>query len=131
MRSFVSEHVPELAGNIHGGLYPASATAVLLNQLCSYLWFGGLIYVFLGKMICKMIGVPETHPLVKLVDDNKTYIVGGLFLLNTFSAQLIATGAFEVYLNDELIYSKLITGRVPTAEDIMSAIESHGLRLVK
>lgn len=110
-----------------GGVYPASDSAMALNQLCSYLWFAGLVYVFAGKFICKAIGISEHHPAVKFVDDHRTYIIGGLFLLNTYSAQLLSSGAFEVYLDDELVYSKLLTGQVPSADEIMKILHSRGL----
>ena len=99
-----------------------------MNQLCSYAWFGGLAYIFVGKMFLKMLSISEQHAAVLWIEENKTYFIGGLFLMNTLSAQMVASGAFEVYLNDELVYSKLATGRVPSAEDIMGAVISHGLR---
>eukprot|EP00597_Dinobryon_sp_UTEXLB2267_P013960 CAMPEP_0170109198 /NCGR_PEP_ID=MMETSP0020_2-20130122/7045_1 /TAXON_ID=98059 /ORGANISM="Dinobryon sp., Strain UTEXLB2267" /LENGTH=47 /DNA_ID= /DNA_START= /DNA_END= /DNA_ORIENTATION= len=37
---------------------------------------------------------------------------------------MITTGAFEIYLNDELIFSKLSGGHVPNGEDIVNALAS-------
>jgi len=38
------------------------------------------------------------------------------FILNTMAQQLVATGAFEIVINDETVFSKLETGRLPTME---------------
>ena len=47
----------------------------------------------------------------------------GLFLGGNMLSNMIgSTGAFEVYYKEKLIYSKLQSGRVPTAEDIINKI---------
>lgn len=129
VRNFVSQNVPELAGNIDGDVFPPSTFAVLLNQIVSYIWFGGLIYVFAGKFVWKLLGIPENNPVAKMLDDNRNMVIGGLFLLNTLSAQMLSSGAFEVYLNDELIFSKLVAGRVPSAEDIVAQLAARGFQI--
>ena len=43
-------------------------------------------------------------------------------MLSTFLTQ---TGAFEIYVNDKLVYSKLQTGRLPsTVEEIVRIVET-------
>ena len=39
----------------------------------------------------------------------------------------LQTGAFEIFLDDVLIYSKLETGRMPNAKDLVEALEKHGI----
>ena len=48
-----------------------------------------------------------------LVKDNKTMVFFALFMINTFGANQLSTGAFEIYFNGDLIYSKLNTGVMP------------------
>lgn len=50
-----------------------------------------------------------------------------LFLINSFGNSQLATGAFEIYLNDVLVYSKLETGRLPTPRDLMDALRLAGI----
>lgn len=38
---------------------------------------------------------------------------------------LMSTGAFEIYLGNEQIWSKLESGRVPSPAELIQAIDSH------
>merc|ERR1711865_1294775 len=53
--------------------------------------------------------------------------VGVLFLGNSFAQQLVATGAFEINLNGEEVFSKLKEGRMPTVEELVARLEAAGL----
>ena len=46
-------------------------------------------------------------------------------MCNMMAGQVIATGAFEVYADDTLIFSKLNTGRMPAIEEIVALINAH------
>ncbi|RWS31172.1 selT-like protein [Leptotrombidium deliense] len=47
------------------------------------------------------------------------------FISNMIEGQLIATGAFEISLNDVPVWSKLDTGRVPSPPELFQIIDSH------
>ena len=49
--------------------------------------------------------------------------MGAFIGLNFVKSMLESTGAFEVYLNGDLLYSKLLTGRMPELHEIMSKIK--------
>ena len=66
----------------------------------------------------------RNHRLYQKVQDNKLIIIMGAFIgLNFVKSMLESTGAFEVYLNGDLLYSKLLTGRMPELHEIMSKIK--------
>ena len=46
-------------------------------------------------------------------------------LSNSVEGMLTATGAFEIYIGDEIIWSKLESGRVPSPAELFQAIDSH------
>jgi selT/selW/selH-like putative selenoprotein len=46
------------------------------------------------------------------------YGFGVFFLGNNIQASLLSTGAFEMYLDGQLVYSKLATGGMPTLQII-------------
>ena len=57
---------------------------------------------------------------------NKVSACMMLFLFsNSIEGMLMSTGAFEIYLGDELIWSKLESGRIPSPTELIQAIESH------
>lgn len=48
-----------------------------------------------------------------------------LFLLYFILGSLMSTGAFEIYLGDEQIWSKLESGRVPSPSELVQIIDQQ------
>jgi predicted Rdx family selenoprotein len=49
-----------------------------------------------------------------------------LFLLsNTIESSLISTGAFEISLDGELLWSKIESGRVPSPGELLQMVDQH------
>ena len=46
------------------------------------------------------------------------------FLGNTFVTNLRNTGAFEVYVDDAVVWSKLASGRMPNWDEVLNGISS-------
>lgn len=58
--------------------------------------------------------------------ENKLYACMMLFFLgNLVEGQLIQSGAFEIWLNDVPVWSKLETGRIPQPPELFQIIDSH------
>lgn len=49
-------------------------------------------------------------------------IIVGVFLCNVIASAIVQTGAFEVYVDGKLVYSKLSSGTVPTPEHMQRLI---------
>jgi len=47
------------------------------------------------------------------------------FLANAIETQLLSTGAFEIYLNDVQIWSKLSSQRVPHENELLQMLNMH------
>ena len=52
---------------------------------------------------------------------------GIVWMANNVAAQMVATGAFEIVVNGELVFSKLQTGRLPSAAEIVDGMARLGL----
>eukprot|EP00981_Chlorochromonas_danica_P000422 scaffold96_cov167-Ochromonas_danica.AAC.29 len=78
------------------------------------------------SQIFKILNIPEPE-YVKVITENKGSAFLVLFVLNNVANSMLATGAFEIYLDDVLIFSKIATGRFPSVEDLQSALRQHGL----
>jgi len=98
----------------------------MLAQAGQALYFAGMIFLLLGNFIFTTLGVPPPAFHVKL-QDNKLLTIGGLFLFNTLTQQLVATGAFEVHLNGQEIFSKLKEGRMPTIDELIDRLDVAGI----
>lgn len=51
------------------------------------------------------------------------------FSLSSIQTSLLQTGAFEVFANEQLIFSKLETKKLPSLDDLVLLIEQLGLKL--
>jgi len=47
------------------------------------------------------------------------------FLSNFIETQLMSTGAFEIFVNDIKVWSKLESGRLPSVPELVQIIESN------
>lgn len=101
---------PNLA--VVGEEYPLPPARALASKVVSVLQMGIFILPFLATRIPAVVN----HPYYRVFEQRKLmFLIGGYFLLNMLQSQLSSTGAFEIYLDNSLIFSKLATGRMPTA----------------
>jgi selT/selW/selH-like putative selenoprotein len=64
-----------------------------------------------------------------LKQDNPIPLAVFLFLLAPqLVANLRTNGAFEIYLDDAMIYSKLESGNMPTIDDLVKPLVAAGLQ---
>ncbi len=64
--------------------------------------------------------------MIRQAQDNKMFVLGSLWFLNNYGNSQLSTGAFEIMLDDEVIFSKLESKRVPTAEDVLNILKEAG-----
>lgn len=113
---------------VTGANYPPSQSQVIIAQGTQALWFVGLGLVFAGDVIFKALGFKEPPQFFQQAKENKMMVLGGLWFLNNWGNTQLSTGAFEMYLDDELIYSKLGSGQVPTGDMIIQMLQNSGLK---
>lgn len=92
-----------------------------------------LAFLFVGDTIIDSMGGERALPsllrsLVAYVKENK-FQVGALvfFFSSMVQTQLLSSGAFEIYVNNKLEYSKLETGRMPDWNDVHTLFERKGV----
>ena len=78
-----------------------------------------------GEKVFQLFGA-ATPDWYHGVAENKMMAFGAVWMANNVAAQMVATGAFEIYVNGNIAYSKLETGRLPTAGDIVKGMERYG-----
>jgi selT/selW/selH-like putative selenoprotein len=127
LKTFVESKYPEFVGNVYGELYPPHPMRVAIAQMGSYVWFAGIALMFGGESIFKALGM-ETPDFVVQLNNNKMAAFMGLFLMNSVANSLVATGAFEIYVNDDLIFSKLQAGRFPSGDELTAAFNAMGYK---
>lgn len=128
---FLEDKFPELKGKIVGGLYPAPPAAEFASNVLSILQLIGIAWMVVGgDKLLRMIGFKGPLPgFYWTVQDNAVPLMIGLFLL---APQIVSSlsnkGAFEIYLGDTEIYSKMANGKMPSAEELVEPLVALGLQ---
>ena len=134
---FLQQQFPQLRGHISGANYPAPPIIELLQRLVSYTQLIGMAWMILGgETLMRFIGYNGTsRPLPQFywtIQKFSMQISIVLFLvIPQFLNKYTINGAFEVYLDGEEIFSKLKSGSMPTADDLMDPLKAAGLKLVE
>ena len=68
---------------------------------------------------------PDWYNTVK---DNKMQACMFLWIANSMATAQLATGAFEISYDGDIIFSKLAEGRWPQPEELMRALTMKGVR---
>jgi selT/selW/selH-like putative selenoprotein len=110
----LQEHGRGRLGAVEGELYPPPYFNALASQLLSYTFYLGLFLVVLGDwFFTNVIAFEPALKLVRFLKNNQLLTMVALMGCNMIAANLLSTGAFEVFYNGQLVYSKLQTGQPP------------------
>ncbi|KPA85998.1 hypothetical protein ABB37_00286 [Leptomonas pyrrhocoris] len=102
---------------IVGATYPTPPLRAAIGRACSFAFMGTLALALAGP---QMGFLPPT--VVNFIGQQRGMMIGAGFMLNMVGNSLTQTGAYEVSLDGELIYSKLQTGAVPSVEEMRRII---------
>lgn len=126
---FLDQNFPDL--KVEGDLYPAPPIAEFATNVLSFLQFMALAWmVFGGDKILRAIGFTQSLPsFYYTIQENPVPFGIFLFLL---APQLIQglgpRGAFEIYLDEKEIFSRLSSGAFPSIEDLVRPLKAAGLK---
>jgi selT/selW/selH-like putative selenoprotein len=110
---------------IDAGNYPPPQMNQMIASALSLIKFALIGCILCGINPFEIVGV-ETPNLFVWARENTAYSCFMLFFLsNAVESQLISTGAFEVTFNDQLIWSKLQSGRIPSIDELIKIIDDH------
>ena len=103
---------------VTGGEYPAPDLNQLMASALTFFQFAMFALILAGSSIFQKIGM-QTPEFVAMLEDKKMMACMLVFLVgNMIRSSLLSTGAFEIYFDDELVFSKLQTNQIPTSEII-------------
>ena len=113
---------------VTGDEYPASELNQILGQVCSFLQFGLIAVIMIGPdVVCQKLGV-QTPDILLQMGEKKFMVCMISFLIgNMVKSNLLSTGAFEIYFDDELVFSKLQTNEIPSTDVINELLTGYGV----
>jgi selT/selW/selH-like putative selenoprotein len=91
-------------------------------MLLNILFFGALGLALLASFGDRVAGLQGVGAL-RWAAENRMMALGLLFMgYNMARSSLASTGAFEVYFQGKLVFSKLATGRMPELTDLATIL---------
>lgn len=119
----VHEKYPEMS--IEGSNYSPEKWKEYIAHTINILKIAAIAVIISGRNPFLSIGMGEPVVL-QWAQSNKISACMMLFLLtNMVESTLMSTGAFEIYLGREQIWSKLESGRVPSPQELIQMIDSQ------
>ena len=118
----LQSEVPHL--HMEGSTYPPPHINQVLSNVVFVVRMALLLLLFAGPDALRYIGIQNPPHIYMWAQENKITAFLILFLLGgQIENQLLSTGAFEVYLNGEPVWSKLKSGRLPSLIEMKGFIE--------
>lgn len=111
----------------HGMNHPPTEQNAMIAQVINYIQMGGFGMLFFGGFVFQALKMEEPA-VVKWMSGNKLNAFCLVFMLGFMSTQLMATGAFEVYYNGNVVYSKLDQGKMPHVQDLVRSLQMYGVQ---
>lgn len=90
---------------------------------------GFLLFIFMGDALFRALNKPVPAFYTKIQENKWTWVIGAWFVGGQIQNALLSTGAFEIYINDMLEYSKLNSGKMPDLEAVNNILARYNVRL--
>jgi len=113
--------------NIHieGDNYPPTPMKQMLSQVLGVVKIALIVAIIAGQNPFQLMGMQTPSAFEWALNNKLSSCMLLFFLSNAIEGQLISTGAFEITFNDQTIWSKLESGRVPQPEEVFRMIEDQ------
>lgn len=99
---------------VTGSEYPAPVLNQYMATFLLYFQFGFVLFIMMGSQIFGYLGM-EVPQIYRKIEENKfMYGIATFFVGNMVRNQLLTTGAFEMYFDNELVFSKMQSNQNPT-----------------
>ena len=118
---------------ISGSNYEVGGSKQLISTLIGYARMAFFMLLFAGDQVFVPFGGLRQMPdLVKdayrVINENKIqYGIFAFFVGTMIQNSLLQSGAFEIYVNNNLEFSKLKGGQMPTIEDINAILARYNV----
>lgn len=110
---------------VSGSNYPLNTMRYILSWVVSGLQWSVIIMMMQGEGVFQYFQITPP-PLYYRLQEKKWMVLIGAFLLgNQISSMVSNTGAFEVYCDGQLIFSKLGTNQMPDVRYLAGLIKKH------
>jgi len=132
LRKYLEGSYPELRGRITGENYPIPPAAAAFANFVSIAQVFLMATVFMGDAVWNYVpffsGPPDWYFAMK--ENSAVVVIGAFLVVPTIAQKYVTTGAFEIILDGQVVFSKLELGRFPNGNDIMEIMTNAGMKAV-
>jgi len=120
---------------IDGDNYDVTGPNALIADIIGHLRLVCFFMLFAGDFVFNMLGGIEQMPLIvkeshKYIQENKfQFGLGVFFISSIIQTNLMQSGAFEIYVNGNLEFSKLETKNMPDFEALQTILAKYGVTI--
>ncbi|KAG7380663.1 hypothetical protein PHYBOEH_011346 [Phytophthora boehmeriae] len=125
VKKYLEDTFPHLVDRVYGANYDVDPTKKTLSQAINVLQASAIILLVFGEYILPALGIDTT--LLRWALNNRIPSFFIVLFMGSLANSLTASGAFEIYFNGDLIFSKLEVDRWPTLLEISNSISEYGL----
>jgi len=80
-----------------------------------------------GGSVFNALGYTTPPAWLTQMQENQMQVFMGLFMFSMVAANMQSTGAFEIILDEKVLFSKIDSGRMPTLDELVALLEDNGL----
>jgi len=125
-QSQILQHIfPALEDRIVGDNYPVTKIKELLANVFQVAQFAGIGLIFVGEKLFDMLGMPVPG-WQRWISNNKLGSGLGIMLAGNIGQQMRMSGAFEVFIHGDHVFSRIATGTVPAVEEMVEVLIGYG-----
>jgi selT/selW/selH-like putative selenoprotein len=113
---------PELAVTLEN--HPPIPIKAATARVVTLIQYSIMAFVLVGQQACQVLGIRLSTEFWTQVQEKRwSVLMGAWFIGNTVVNGLVSTGAFEIWYGSDVVFSKLVMGRMPTMEEIMNGVQ--------
>jgi len=105
--------------DVVGSNFPAPSPRYQIGQAVQAGMLGVIGGTIWGDKLFDKAGVTPPEFFNSMKNNKGTTCLGAWFIGNTIVQNLISTGAFEVYFDGQVVFSKLATGNLPVLHAVV------------
>ncbi|KAJ0398317.1 hypothetical protein ATCC90586_001773 [Pythium insidiosum] len=125
VKSFLEDKYPHLVDRVYGANYDADPLKLFAAQMIGYAQLAAMALMIFGETLFRSMGWDDT--LLQKALNNRIACFAVILFMGSLSQSMVSTGAFEIFYNGELVFSKLQLGRWPALEELTQLLEARGI----
>lgn len=112
---------------INGAEYPTNPLRSKLAKLINVLYYVLYAILFAGDIIFQKLGIEPPSLYHKMANNKILSFFIIMIVVGNLGPMLATSGAFEIKLNDEVIFSKLKVGRLPSINELDKILQAYNV----